>query len=182
MKKLATGVMIALLVGGSAAAENLSFSFGTNFVRPNDGRFQASQGTSFLLSWAAEGWTFGVLNENNNLAGNTAAGALVAGTLAVSGIRLSREVVKMVSVGLGIGAAAVTLPVPAATTINRPAVDVVGTVNILSGKGDKVSGSLDAVVSARFINLQGTGAALVAGQLVSNLDGVNLGLAVTAGF
>ncbi|MEK7767385.1 MAG: hypothetical protein AAB368_14240 [bacterium] len=182
MKKLATGVVLALVVGGSAMAENLSFGFGTNFFKPNDGRFQTSQGTSFLLSWTAEEWTYSVLNENTNLSAVTAAGAAVAGTLGVSGIRVSRSVVKLVTIGLGIGAASVALPTGG--TVNKPAIDVVGTVNILSSKGDKVSGSFDAIAMARFINLQGAGSALsgAAVDAVSGLNGTNLGLAVTVGF
>lgn len=185
MKKSLTVAAVALLIGGTAMAEAMKFSFGTNFYKPNDARYQTSQGTSFLLSWAIDNdIEFGVLNENSTFFGNANAGPDF-GTLGVTGIRVSKGVVKMVTIGLGLGVATLTDNSGnwSASPVSAPAVDIVGAVNILSGKGDKVSGSLDAIVSARFINLTNAAPGLTdsVGAL-TNFDGTNLGLAVTVGF
>ncbi|MEK7767386.1 MAG: hypothetical protein AAB368_14245 [bacterium] len=201
---------MALLFAGTAMAEALSFSYGTNFLKPNDNRFQTTQGTSFTLGWNIDSdVSFAVITENTNVqALNTSAGAAGSlavpttnlGSLAISGIRVSKGVVKNVTVGLGLGVATlawVPTVAPGGGSTSQPvggvspAVDITGVVNILSGKGDKVSGSLDAVISARFIDGQRSGYALgqnstngtVPGtSAISNLNGTNLGLAVTVGF
>jgi hypothetical protein len=123
-----------------------------------------------------------VTNETTNYNGNA---GVDFGTLGVTGIRVSKGVVKNVSIGLGLGAATLTdiSGTWSTTPVTAPAVDIVGVVNILSGKGDKVSGSLDATIAARFIDLNNAAPGLTdsVGAL-TNFNGTNLGLAVTVGF
>lgn len=160
MKKvLAIAVILGLATGVQAA--NVSFDFGTNFLKWNDtasvGVTNAvNNGRNFTLSWNLDNdLAMGVYNEvDEDPSGQTLMNA----------IQISKGVVKNVAVGLNIG------EMDPCANGYQPVVDVFGSVNILSGTGDKVNGALKAIVAARFSN--------------SNVvaDATNMILAVSLGF
>ena len=163
MKKvLAIAVILGLATGVQAAS--VSFDFGTNFLKWNDtsgatgvGSTNAvNNGRNFTLSWNLDNdLAMGVYNEvDEDPSGQTLMNA----------IQISKGVVKNVAVGLNIG------EIDPVANGYQPVVDVFGSVNILSGTGDKVNGALKAIVSARFSN-----SAVVA-------DATNMILAVSLGF
>jgi hypothetical protein len=93
---------------------------------------------------------------------------LATGQLTVSAIQIMKGVVKNVAVGLNLGAGTETATAAVGNTATL--VDILGTVTILSGTGEKVSGNLRAMVSARFCDT------------TANMDGVNFGLGVQVMF
>lgn len=169
MKKLIAGA-VALTISGSAmaAASSVGFSFGTNFFSPSAAGLVAQNGQNFTIGWALDNdVSLGVYNELSNI--NSGG---VFSTLTTNAIQISKGVMKNVTVGLNLGAGAATVnagaggsPAIAATT--SPLADIFGAVNILSGSGDKVSGSLQATVAARFHR-----------NTTASLNGTNIGLAV----
>lgn len=175
MKKLIAGA-VALTISGSAmaAASSVGFSFGTNFFSPSAPGLVADNGQNFTINWALDNdVSLGVYTELSNV---NLTGAL--STLTVNAIQVSKGVMKNVSVGLNLGSGTTTansfVAGPPATGIaagTAPLADIFGSVNILSGSGDKVSGSLSATVAARFSKVGAT-------TTVGNLNGVNVGLAV----
>jgi hypothetical protein len=172
MKKLIAGA-VALTISGSAmaAASSVGFSFGTNFYAPSRSGFVAQNGQNFTISWMLDNdVSLGVYNELTGIANGAVVPATLS-TLTVNAIQISKGVMKNVNVGLNLGSGTTTAnaTAPAVAAETNPVADIFGTVNILSGSGDKVSGSLAATVSARFI--KNTGA-------VSNLNGTNIGLSV----
>jgi len=173
MKKLIAGA-VALTISGSAmaAASSVGFSFGTNFFSPSTAGLVSQNGQNFTIGWALDNdVSLGVYNELSNInSGGTIS------TITVNAIQISKGVMKNVSVGLNLGSGSETANAgaggsPVLTAATQPLADVFGAVNILSGSGDKVSGSLSATVAARF-HRNGTGAASI------NLNGTNIGLAV----
>lgn len=169
MKKL-YAVAVVLSLAGTASAASVMFDFGTNFYKPAANGYLTQNGQNFTLGWMLDNdLSLGVYTEQSN----TMIGA-VAGTLSVSSVQIAKGVVKNVMVGLNLGAA--TGAVGAANNTAALA-DVFGAVNILTGTGEKVSGALRALASARFSKASLTGAAGGAAA-----DGYNLGLAVEIGF
>lgn len=164
MKRVLVIALAAMLAGGAVQAASVGFDFGTNFFKPSVAGAQTGNGSNFLISWQLDNdVALGVYTEQNP---NVVVGAL-AGTLAVSAIQVTKGVIKNVSVGLNLGSGSTTATLPVSTAA---LVDVLGTVNILSGSGDKVQGALKAIVAARFCNT------------TTSMDGVNLGLAVALWF
>jgi len=162
MKKvLAIAVILGLSAGAQAAS--VSFDFGTNFLKWNDtasvGSAKAvNNGRNFTLAWALDNdLSLGVYNEVDEDAG---------GQTLVNAIQVSKGVVKNVAVGLNIGEMD-----PVGAGAYQAVIDVFGSVNILSGTGEKVNGALKAIVAARFSN----GTAI-------NADSTNMILAVSLGF
>jgi hypothetical protein len=162
MKKVLVIALAAMLAGGAVQAASVGFDFGTNFFKPSGAGGETGNGSNFLISWQLDNdVALGVYTEQDP--------AVVqdAGTAAftVSAIQVSKGVIKNVSVGLNLGSG---------TEDNTPdtaaLVDIFGAVNILSGSGEKINGSLKATVAARFCNTN------------INMDGVNLGLAVALWF
>lgn len=172
MKKLIAGA-VALTVTGSAmaAGSSVGFSFGTNFFAPSAATLVAQNGQNFTISWALDtDVSLGVYNELSNI---SVAGA--ASTLTVNAIQISKGVIKNVNVGLNLGSGTETVNGAAILAGTNPLADIFGTVNILSGSGDKVSGSLQATVAARFTKTTGA-------STIPNLNGTNVGLAVAIMF
>ena len=171
MKKLFAYV-IAMSLASGAMAGSVGFDFGTNFYKPHASGGQAANGSNFLVSWVLDNdLALGVYTELSNVAVNLTGGAAVGGTLSVNAIQVTKGVMKNVSIGLNLGSGAVAAGIPAGLTAEtKPMVDILGTVNILSGTGDKIQGALRATAAARFLNTNaGTN---------PKLDGVNVGLAV----
>ena len=166
MKKLIAGA-VALTISGSAmaAASSVGFAFGTNFYQPAQPGFVAQNGQNFTISWMLDNdVSLGVYSELTALNNN-----VVATTLAVNAIQISKGVMKNVTVGLNLGSGTVAAAVGPLTATTNPLADIFGAVNILSGSGDKVSGALQAVVSARFAKN---------GATTTGANGTNVGLAV----
>jgi hypothetical protein len=164
MKKL---LAIAVVVGlaGAASAASVGFEYGVNFFKPAVAGAQAKEGQNLLLNWNLDNdIALGIYTELTNLVGIL---PLVAGdTLAVSAIQVTKGVIKNVVVGLNLGAGKVSAN--AAATL----VDVFGEVTMLSGTGEKVTGSLKGVVSARFAK----------NTVPCSMDGYNLGIALGVAF
>lgn len=158
MRKFYAAVMVAALSAGVAHAGSVGFDFGTNFYKPSIAGARVTNGSNFLVSWVMENdLSMGVYSE----ASVFTVGA-TTGTLTVSALQVTKGVIKNVAVGLNLGTGRETV----AAANSAALVDILGTVNILSGKGDKVEGVLKATAAARFCNT------------TTNADGVNLGLAV----
>ncbi len=160
MKKvLAIAVVMGLAAGAQAAS--VGFDFGTNFYKPSAAGLNAENGTNFGVNWMLDNdLKLGIYNEMSNVTG-------VATGFSLSAIQIAKGVVKNVFVGLNLGAGT---GVTTATDV-----DIFGTVNILSGTGEKVSGNLVATVAARFCKAQVNAVPDIA-------DGYNLGLAANIGF
>jgi hypothetical protein len=172
MKKL-FAIAIAMSLAGAASAASIGFDFGTNFYKPAVTGYTTENGENFALSWNLDSdVSLGIYTETSNFSAGTAA---TTGTLAVSAVQVTKGVMKNVNVGLAVGSATSTI---GAVTSTAPMVDIVGTVDILSGSGDKISGALRASAAARFCqaDLENTAAAF------NEADGVNLGLAVQVAF
>ncbi|MGM0568811.1 MAG: hypothetical protein ACQESB_06315 [Elusimicrobiota bacterium] len=170
MKKLLTLTAgILLLTGGSLIAENLSFSYGINFFRPADSTFATTNGVTTVLEWSFDDdLTFGVVNEQTVLEREG-----VNGSLSLNGIRITQSVMERVRIGLGFGSASAEL----LPDINETSsvVDIIAEVTLFSGEGTRVSGSLVALLGARYMNLSNS-------AIADDLNGSNAGLAVKLGF
>lgn len=162
MKKL-IAVAFAVAVAGSASAASVGFTYGTNFYRPaqNGGTWN---GTNFAVNW--------MLDNDLSLGYYTEAVVVAASTgTAINAIQVSKGVMKNVNVGLNLGSAQEAATAPSSLA------DVFGSVNILSGSGDKVSGALVATAVARFtredVDAAGAG---------TNGDGYSFNLGVSVWF
>ena len=82
----------------------------------------------------------------------------------MSAVQVAKGVLKNVQVGLNLGSGTDS------TTNTAPLCDIFGSVNMLSGAGEKVTGALRATIAARFCNT------------TANTDGINLGLSVQVAF
>jgi hypothetical protein len=166
MKKI-LAFAVAISLASTAMAGGVAFDFGTNFFKPSANGAQAQNGQNFLMSWTLEGdLSFGVYTEQSNLFG--IANWPVGTTFTVSAIQVAKGVLKNVQVGLNLGSGTDSAAAPSGST--APLCDVFGTVTMLSGAGEKVTGALRATVSARFCNT------------TNNTDGVNVGLSVQVAF
>lgn len=161
MRKLLIA-LVAVCLAGSAAASSIDFAFGTNFYKPAAAGYTAENGQNFAVSWNLDSdVALGIYNEQSNVNDNGTMRVLTA-----SAVQVAKGVLKSVKVGINLGSATCV------TTATM--VDIFGTVNILSGTGDKIAGSLVASASARFSQCDiGTS---------NEADGVNVGLAVLLGF
>ena len=154
MKRLLATVFAVSLAGSVAAS--VGFEFGANFFKPSAGGAQVTEGQNFLVNWQLDNdLALGVYTETSDWAIGAA-----TGTLTVSAIQVAKGVMKGVNVALNIGSGNDGAG-------NAALIDVLGSVTILSGSGEKVKGSLKGVAAARFCN-----------ATPLSMDGVNLGLAV----
>ncbi len=157
MKRLLIA-LVAAFVAGSAAASAIDFTFGTNFYTPAAAGETTTNGSNFTVAWN--------LDSDVTLAAYSEAGRASGGALSVAAISVSKGVIKRVKVGVNLGSMA------AVTTASL--VDIFGSVTILAGTGEKITGELVACAAARFTQ------ANVGGGNVG--DGTNLGLGVLIGF
>lgn len=173
MKTLIAGA-IALALAGSASAGDLSFGFGMNIYKPNLAGAQADEGQNFTVLWAAgEGIALGVYFERSGLEGGGYTSAFGADTMTIRSIQINKTVIKNVSIIGRIGAGTVVLtPSGAPVTGTAPAFDVGGQVTLVTATGEKVTGTIVAVISARFCNPSPN----------PNVDGANAALAIQALF
>lgn len=177
MKKIAGALLVAMLTSTAMAA--VSFNFGTNFFKPqkdangNLDEFSQGQGQNFSVDWMFSDDTFlGYYNEStvmNDGFGN-------AWNFDVEAIQVGKVVMKGVTVGLNLG----TFMDDSGNTFfwgNATGLltDVFGSVALLSGAGDKVSGSLNATVAARLADDTWNGGG-------GKWNGINVGLAVGLNF
>ncbi len=177
MKKIVILMMAVMVaVSGSLIAENISFSYGTNFFSPSNSGFATSNGQVSALEWTLDtGLTLGVINEQTVL--DYASGGDI-GDFSLTGIRITQNVIDRVSIGIGLGSATADFPV-AGTAVTNPVVDIIGNVTIFEGQGEDISGSLVASIASRFMN---TDTLNTGTDPVDNLDGTNIGLSVKLGF
>ena len=142
------------MAGPVMAAGSIGFEYGSSWFRPqyNDngaGYDWTAQGQTFTINWVLDSdmWV-GVYTESlnlNNGYGNTYPWSGQA-------IQITKGIVKNVTVGLNVGTfyEGYNGSVGALT-------DVFGTVTLLSGSGDKVSGNLKATVAGRWADDSNTG-------------------------
>jgi len=168
MKKIIAGAF-ALFMATSAMAATVGFDYGSTWFRPRlnfegNNRDWTAQGQTFAINWALDSDTWvGVYSESLNLNdgyGNTYPWAGQA-------IQVSKGVVKNVVVGIRLG------------TFNEQyygdtgaLTDVYGTVTILSGAGDKVSGNLKAEVAGRWADDEWQGGQDWSGYTVALTAGI----------
>jgi hypothetical protein len=163
MKKI-FAVAVAVSLASTAMAGGVAFEFGANFFKPNLAGAQAQNGQNFTMSWNLDSdVSLGVYTEQSFLFDGGVVWA-AGSTLTVSAIQVTKGVMKNVEIGLNLGSGTDS------TSNTAPLVDILGSVNILSGSGDKVSGALVGMAAARFCNT------------TNNTDGVNVGLAVEVEF
>lgn len=178
MKKALVLALVAVFsMVAMASAATVSFSWGANFVTASNAGLGTSVGTATQLNWYADDFGYGVRTENN-----TIQVGVTNGNANVTEITIDKWLSNSVAVGLGIGSLSTVQGTAGFWSVaaTYPAVDVRGTVKLLSGKGEKVNASLDFNVAARFCN---TGALTAAAAAVATpkLDGTVATLAVTLG-
>ena len=152
MKKailLAVVAVLALTV--AAQASSVSFSWGANFLSFSNTYVKMSVGQATQLNWYADDFGFGVRSESTTLSGSNYAG--YTANLSVTEILVEKWLSKSVAVGLGIGSGTVTdVGSLFGTDTTAPVIDVRGTVQLLSGKGEKINASLDFNLAARWMD------------------------------
>lgn len=162
MKKLLVAV-VALGLAGPAAASTLDLSFGTNFLKSSAVDDGVLNGRCMSVCWHLDSdIALGFYNEGVNYDDG-------GEHLSVNALQVTKGVLKNVAVGLNLGTAEAT------DGDDGPLVDILGKVKMLSGSGDKVEGSVEATVAARFSNAEWTGNE-------DWVEGVNAILAITIGF
>ena len=153
---------LVVLVGFAAMAQAsvLSFSWGTSFIQMSTNAITAAPGgTTGSLAWYADDLSVGFsadsfsVTDPNRPFSNS-------GTISVAEMTLDKWLSKSVAVGLGIGSVAERNDDPSSNRTfsfdgSGTAVDIRGTVQLLSGKGDKINASMDFTISERFINVPG---------------------------
>lgn len=158
-------IAVAVSLASTAMAGGVAFEFGANFFKPNLAGAQAQNGQNFTMSWNLESdLSLGVYTEQSFLFDGVGGVWAAGSTLTVSAIQVTKGVMKNVEIGLNLGSGTDS------TSNTAPLVDILGSVNILSGSGDKVSGALVGMAAARFCNT------------TNNTDGVNIGIAVEVEF
>lgn len=180
MKKAIVLALVAVFAFAAAAqASSVSFSWGANFLNYADSKIQLSTGTVSSLEWYADDFGYGVRSEQN-----TVAGAAASSAQNVTELIVDKWLSKSVAVGLGIGSATTVVGAgnlfTIGATFTAPVLDVRGTVQLLSGKGEKVNASLDFNVAARWIRVPAT-VGIAAAADTATLNGGVATLAVTLG-
>lgn len=147
MKSILAATFAASLA--SSAMASVGFEFGAQFFFPR----QDSQGSD--EHWTGQGQSFAVLWELDNkltLGAYAESDTLSDGygnayDFSVQAISVAREVVKNASVGLRVGTFTEDYTFPYGSALLG---DVVGTVTLISGQGDKASGKLNASAGGRW--------------------------------
>lgn len=148
MKKILTAVAALSLASSALAAGSVGVEFGSNWYNvsytANVGDNLTGQGQNFLVFWGLENdLQLGAYTESSVLDdgyGNTY-------SFEVFAIQIAKGIVKNVYAGLNIGQMTNDWSSPA---LSGTLVDVFGKVIILSGGGEKVSGTVSATVAGRF--------------------------------
>ena len=179
---------IIALVGLSALAQAsvVSFTWGTSFLQlgSNDLRSIAG-GTTGSIQWYADDLSFGILSDSIGVIDPTNT-TQNSGKINVTEITLDKWLSKSVAVGLGVGTALESNDYNSSDGAFEndgyagTSVEIRGTVQLLSGKGDKINASLDFNIAERFINVPGQFAEN-SGVDISSLRGTVATLAVTLG-
>ena len=163
MKKLIAAVFAMSLASSAFAASGFGVEFGTNWYKvnytDNVGERFLGQGQNFLVTWT--------LDNDLSLGSYAEAGTWVydggsTDDWDLTAIQIAKGIVKNVAIGTNIGRMYNTWNSDAGMLT-----DIFGSVVVLGGSGDKVNGSLKAIVSARFTH-----------DSSYSYNGVNLNLAV----
>ena len=145
MKKLFTAVVVAGALASTAMA-TVGIDFGTNWYKvnytDNSGDHMLGQGQNFLVTWT--------LDNDLSLGSYAEAGTWIynggsTDDWDLTAIQIAKGIVKNVAIGTNIGRMYNTYGGSAGMLT-----DVFGSVVVIGGSGDKVNGSLKAIVSARF--------------------------------
>jgi len=168
MKKLMLAVLTLTMAASAHAA--VSFEFGSSWFFPridqnNSNQHLAAQGQTFAANWDLENdLILGVFTEtgdlNNGLGNN--------GVYNVSAVAVSKGVMKNASVGLRLGRLAENYNGSNAGMLT----DLVGSVTLVSGAADKISGSLKANFGGRFANIDYSGGDDLTGYFVAAAVGL----------
>jgi len=148
MKKV-IAALFAVSLASAASAGTVSVEFGTNWYKVNHTNDVydnlIGQGQNFLVSWSLDNdLSLGAYSE----AGTWLYDSGSSDTWELTAIQVSKGVVKNVAVGMNIGRMYQTYD--SGGGYDGMLTDVFGSVVILSGSGDKVSGVLKTVVGGRF--------------------------------
>lgn len=185
-KSLLIAVVAILAMTAMAQASVVSFSWGTSFLQLSSTDLRAIPGgTTGSLAWYVDDLSFGILSDTIGVTepGNSTNNS---GTIQVNEIVLDKWLSKSVAVGLGFGTAIERNDSNASNSTfsnggsQGTSVDIRGTIQLLSGKGDKINASLDFNIAQRFITVpfQETDDS---GADISRLSGTVASLSVTLG-
>lgn len=188
MKKVLLLVVVAVLALTVAAqASSVSFSWGGVFTNYANSHLTMSVGQGGQVNWYMDDFGVGILAESAVVGNNDDRASRVT----VSEFQVSKWLSKSVAVGVGSGALTIShmsgvdhwFRSLGGDSASFPVVDILGTVQLLSGKGEKVNASLDFNLAARFCTT--TSSLYVgswgSGDMVPNLNSTVATLAVTLG-
>lgn len=169
MKK--TLAAVAMSLAASTAVATISFDYGSIWTQfrldPNNAGYNfTGQGQSFGVNWDLESdLILGYYGENTDMTdgyGNTY-------PFAVNAISVSKGVMKNASVGLHLGSFYEDYDGETGMLT-----DIYGTVTILGGTADKISGSLKASFGGRFADSEWNGGSTYNGYFVSVAVGIGI--------
>lgn len=148
MKKVLASVFALSLASSAMAAGNVGIEVGSNWYKVNYtddvSEHLLGQGQNVLLSWNMDNdFSAGVYSE----AGTWSYDGGSTDDWEITAIQVSKGIVKNVAIGMNLGQMYNTW-----NSNDGLLTDVFGSVVVLGGSGDKVSGSLKTVVAARFHN------------------------------
>jgi hypothetical protein len=147
MKRLLAATFAASLASGAMAS--VGFEFGAQFFFPrldaqNAQEHWVGQGQSFAVLWDIDNaLELGAYAESTNMADGEGGTA----NFTVQAVSVGREVVKNASVGLRIGTFTEDFTSPYGSGLLA---DVLGTITLVSGQGDRARGKLEASAGGRW--------------------------------
>ncbi|MEQ1533398.1 MAG: hypothetical protein HOO97_09865 [Sideroxydans sp.] len=171
MKKniLLVSMLAATSMMATEAMAEVGFQFRIPFQVTKSAAFSKSTGTATLLTFDVDaGTTVGILNENIAFTDTTGGGAVPA-TLSFNGLRVQKNLMDVVNVGMDFG------NVTSSVTGSGNAADIFGGAKLLSSKGGKIGSYLNAELLYRVAKTTGAG-----GE--TNFGGVQLSLAAGVNF
>lgn len=146
MKKILIAVAALSLSSSALAAGNVGVEFGSNWYKvsytDNVGDYLQGQGQNFLVFWGLENdLQLGAYTESSVLSDQDGS----AYNFEVFAIQIAKGIVRNVYAGLHVGQMTNDWANASGTLV-----DVFGSVVIVSGAGEKVSGTVKATVAGRF--------------------------------
>ncbi len=169
MKKLFAAVLTLALASSAMAAGNLGVEFGSNWYKVSYtsdlGDHLQGQGQNFALTWGLDNeLSLGTFMES----GRWVYASTSYNDWDIVAIQIAKGLVKNVAAGVNIG----SMNNDYDSAGRGLLVDVFGSVVLVGGAGDKVSGVLKSTVAARYNR----------DQYQTNFSGVNVNLVVGVSF
>jgi hypothetical protein len=146
MKKILIAVAALSLASSALAAGTVGVEFGSNWYKvsytDNVGIHLTGQGQNFLVFWGLENdLQLGAYTEADTMSNGSGSSY----SFEVFAIQIAKGIIKNVYAGLNVGQMTNNWSSDSGTLV-----DVFGSVILLSGGGEKVSGTVKATVAGRF--------------------------------